>query len=246
MELNFSEIDSNNKRVTFEYEDENDDNVEDVGTFDNDSNFTPAPQEENIKYNNPNVGKFQTIHRQKSAPPTNNALNRINAPMDASMYTQKAPPKIIKKKQISYDDILNSMSMRIGPDGKLQMHSQKLQEMQQQQNLEKLQQQQAQQPQRYLPPRHPQQIQQHRPFQQQQPQQQQEYYQEYYGEQPPQQPLTKKQYQQLVVLDLIRRQQEQQRLRQIKSTKLMFPNPNVRISTAPTQGANLNRLFRLK
>jgi len=241
MELNFSEIDSNKRRVTFEYEGENDDDVEDVGTFDNNSNFTPGPQEESIKYNNPNVGKFQTINRQKPVPPTNNASNRINAPMDASMYTQKAPPKpIIKKKQISYDDILNSMSMRVGPDGKLQMQSQKLQEMQHQQNLEKQQQQMAQQPQRYLPQRHPQQIQQHRPFQQQQQQQQ------YYEEQPPQQPLTKKQYQQLVVLDLIRRQQEQQRLSQIKSTKLMFPNPNVRISTAPNQGANLNRLFRLK
>jgi hypothetical protein len=35
-------------------------------------------------------------------------------------------------------------------------------------------------------------------------------------------------------------------LSQVKSTKLMFPNPNVRISTAPRQGANLNTLFRLK
>jgi len=246
MELNFTEIGSNNtKRVSFVYEDENDDNVEDVGTFDDASNFTPGPVQ-NLKYDNPNVGKFQTINRQKPVIASSNAPTRINAPVDSSMYTQKAPPKPIKKKQISYDDILNSMSMRVGPDGKLQMQSQKLQELQQQQQLEKQQQLLAQQPQRYLPPRHPQQIQQHRPFQQPQQQFYQQQQQQQYVEQPPQQPLTKKQYKQLIVLDLIRRQQEQQRLSQIKSTKLMFPNPNVRISTAPIQGANLNRLFRLK
>jgi hypothetical protein len=59
-------------------------------------------------------------------------------------------------------------------------------------------------------------------------------------------PLTKKQYKQLVVLDLIRRQQEKIRLSQVKSTKLLFPNSNVRIATAPAQGINLNHIFRLK
>jgi hypothetical protein len=233
MELNFSEVDANKRRVTFEYEGESDDDVEDVGTFDNDTDFTPAPQEENVKYANPNVGRFQTINRQRPVAPT-----RINAPIDASVVAQRPPPQPIKKKQISYDDILGSMSMRVGPDGKLQMQRQKLVEANSQN-------QQQQQQQRYLPTRYPQQQQQQEqrflparyPEQQQQEQEEQQ--------QLPRQPLTRQQYQRLVALDMIRRQQEYQRLSQIKSTKLMFSNPSVRISTAPNNGANLNRLFRL-
>ena len=111
------------------------------------------------------------------------------------------------------------MNMRVGPDGKLQMYSQKLQDKFAEQQMR-------------------QQLQQPTQRQQQQQPNRPEFFEP--------QPLTRKQYKQMVALDLIRRQQEQQRLNQIKSTKLLFPNPNVRITTAPTQGANLNRLFRLK
>lgn len=228
MELNFTEVDSNKKRVTFEYEGENDDDVEDVETFDNNSNFSPQPEEENVKYNNPNVGRFQTINRQRPVAPVQ---TRVNAPIDASVVAQRPPAQPIKKKQISYDDILGSMSMRVGPDGKLQMHSQKLAEA----NIQNQQQQQ------YLPRQQQQQQQ-----QQWQQQQQQQQWQQEEQQQQPRQPLTKQQYQRLVALDMIRRQQEYQRLSQIKSTKLMFPNPNVRIATAPNNGADLNRLFRLR
>jgi hypothetical protein len=227
MELNFTEIDSNKRRVTFEYEGENDDDVEDVTTFDDNSNFAPPPEEQNVTYNNPNVGRFQTINRQRPVAPSRVnapfAPTRINAPIDASVVAQRPPAQPIKKKQISYDDILGSMSMRIGPDGKLQMQSQKLAEVNVQQ------------------PQQQQQWQQHQQWQQQQ--QEQQWQQQ---EQQPRQPLTRQQYQQLVAIDLIRKQQEYQRLSQIKSTKLMFPNPNVRIATAPNNGANLNRLFRLR
>jgi hypothetical protein len=217
MELNFTEIDSNKKRVTFEFEGDNDDGAEDVMTFDAapTNNTQLPPSQQNVKYNNPNVGRFQTINRQMPVP------TRINAPIDTTTIAQTPPVQPIKKKQVSYDDILSSMSMRIGPDGKLQMHSQKLVE----DKIQKQQQQQQQQRQQYLP----------RQQQQVQVQEQIE----------PRQPLTKKQYQQLVVLDLIRRQQEYQRLRQIKSTKLMFPNPNVQIVTAANNSAHLNRLFRV-
>jgi hypothetical protein len=128
MELNFTETSSNNaKRVSFVYEDENDDNVEDIGIFDG-TNFTPSSTPiQNSKYTPdlPNVGKFQTINRAKPILTNTNtnidaaALNtRVNAPMDASMYTQKAPHKPINKKKISYDDILASLNMTV-IDGKL-------------------------------------------------------------------------------------------------------------------------------
>ena len=234
MELNVTEFDSdsNKKHVTFEYEDEDeyDENIEDIGSIDENSNFSPAPSQESL----PNVGRFQTINRQKpvfNPPPP----SRINAPIGASAIPSKPPAQPVKKKQISYDDILSSMSMRVGPNGKLQMYSQKLADI----NV------QNQQEQRYLPPRNPQQT-------QPQPQDQQRFLPPRFSQQPeeqqeqPRQPLTRKQYQQLVAQDIYRRQQAQQRLRQIKSTKLMFPNPNVNISTTPNQGANLNRLFRLR
>lgn len=234
MELNVTEFDSdsNKKHVTFEYEDEDeyDENIEDIGSIDENSNFSPATSQESL----PNVGRFQTINRQK---PVSNPIppSRINAPIGASSIPSKPPAQPVKKKQISYDDILSSMSMRVGPNGKLQMYSQKLADI----NV------QNQQEQRYLPPRNPQQT-------QPQPQDQQRFLPPRFSQQPeeqqeqPRQPLTRKQYQQLVAQDIYRRQQAQQRLRQIKSTKLMFPNPNVNISTTPNQGANLNRLFRLR
>ena len=65
MELNVTEFDSdsNKKHVTFEYEDEDeyDENIEDIGSIDENSNFSPAPSQESL----PNVGRFQTINRQK-------------------------------------------------------------------------------------------------------------------------------------------------------------------------------------
>jgi len=218
MELHFTELNGlNKKQVLFNLENkgDDDDNVEEIGIIDDNSNFIPTIIQESL----PNVGPFQTIQRQK---PILNKPIRINAPVDASVLPTKPPLQPVKKKQISYDDILSSMRMQVGPDGKLQMYSQKLVEAnaQQQQELQKKQQQ------HYLPAV--------------QRQQREEY--EF-----PRQPLTRDQYQQLVTLDLIRRQQEQQRLRQIKSTKLIFPNPNVHITTSPIQGAgaNLNRLFRI-
>ena len=192
--------------------------MEEIGVVDDNSNFIPIKSEESF----PNVGRFQTIHRQRSVL---NKPGRINAPIDASVVSTKPPAQPVKKKQISYDDILSSMSMRVGPDGKLQMYSKKLVEANMQQQQQRQEQQQQQQ--KYLPA-----------VKQQQPQQQQQ-------QESPRQPLTREQYQQLVALDFNRRQQEQQRLRQIKSTKLLFPNPNVNISTAPNKGANLNHLFRL-
>ena len=238
MELHFTEMDKSNsdkKRVSFTYESSDDENVEDLGYADIIStpaiNSTPVTNtKSNYNPDLPNVGRFQTVQRQKPATAPASS-GRVNVPLDSSVLTQKAPPQPIKRKQISYDDILNSMNMRVGADGKLQMYSQKLQDehMLQQQQLQRQPFQQQQQNRQGF---------QRQPFQQQQPAFQQQQQVE------PQPPLTKRQYKQLLVLDLIRRQQEQQRLSQVKSTKLLFPNPNVRIGTR--QPVNLNKLFRLK
>jgi hypothetical protein len=215
MNLNITESDK--KRVTFEYEYE--------GEADNDDEYDQVGYIEGNKFTSyedtPKVGSFQTVQNQKGKEPEQiPSSSRINAPLDASLFSRSsAPAQPIKKKQISYDDILGSMNMRVGPDGKLQMYSQKLQDKFAEQQMR-------------------QQLQQPTQRQQQQQPNRPEFFEP--------QPLTRKQYKQMVALDLIRRQQEQQRLNQIKSTKLLFPNPNVRITTAPTQGANLNRLFRLK
>jgi len=207
MELNIRETDNtqiNEKHVSF-----------------NDDNNTQL----NIP-NSRNVGSFQTINRQKPM--------RTTVPLDTSVYNQKPFPQPAKKKNISYDDILSSMGMVLGPDGKLQMFNKNVA-------------QQAQQSQQF-PPQYQKQQHQQMPRQQQQYQQmpRQQQYQEQYQEeqeQPQYPPLTKKQYKQLIVLDMIKKQNEQRRLSQIKSTKLLFPNPNVQIASMPS-GANMNRLFK--
>jgi hypothetical protein len=146
------------------------------------------------------------------------------------------------------------MGMVLGADGKLQIFNKNAVQHQQNQNIVQRQQQNRNilqqqnrntvQQQRNYP------VQQQQQYQQQQYQQQQQFYQQQQAyslqqeqeEQSP--PLTRRQYKQLVVLDLIRKQQEQIRISQVKSTKLLFPNSNVRISTAPTGAQNMNRLFK--
>jgi len=213
MELNINEPDDKKfkKRVTFEYENEDESNVEDVGYYDVDSKFVPNTS--------PNVGKFQTIKNAKQPDPKNNV--RINAPMDASIVNQKVAtqPISVKKKKLSYDDILNSMNMRLGSDGKLQIYSQKLNEHQNQKKGE------------------------FAPAARQNSAAPTQYFQNNAVEQPP---LTKKQYQQIVALELLRRQQEIKRVNEIKSTKLLFSNAGNRISATPKNGVNLNHLFRFK
>ena len=244
MELHINEKNvSNIKRVTFVTDPEDD--VEDVLYED-----IYVEKEEHILHNvnqAPTIGKFQTINRPKVnpmsnpqpktspppprplAPPT--IMQRPSTPSQRQSITQPPPPQ--KRPQISYDDILKSMNMKVGPDGKLQMYSEKLQE----EHIN----QQIQQHQNMSRPHNSN----HRYSQQTQP-----IYQQYAPLPPnpnpvpiPHTPLTKRQYQQMLALQIIRRQQEQQRIKQIKSTKLIFPNPNVYIATSSRPA---NRLFGFK
>jgi hypothetical protein len=218
MELQFEEIDK--RRVSFGYLDDDSNEIQDV-------DFSKT----NLKKPSPNVGSFQTINRTKPSPQF--STNRTNIPIDATVFSQKsAPVQPIKKKNISYDDMLSSMGMVLGADGKLQIFNKNAVQHQQNQNIVQRQQQNR----NVLQQQNRNTVQQQRnyPVQQQQQQQQEE--------QSP--PLTRRQYKQLVVLDLIRKQQEQIRLSHVKSTKLLFPNSNVHISTAPTGRPNINRLFK--
>ena len=264
MEMHFSEIDNNlnvgkskstdksisKKRVTFEYNFDYD--VEDVTEYQKMStgslktqpevelkeepkievvkaeyNIKPKLSETNHKSS---LGTFHTIYRQTPA-----TANRVNVPLDTDSIPKKAPIQPVKKKQISYDDILNSMNMRVGPDGKLEIYSKKLQEHQQMQ----------QQAQKQIPQNKKINIQNlQRPQMQGQTHLVEDEYEPSVLHNSP--PLTKKQYKQLIVLDLIRKQQQQRRISQIKSTKLLFPNPNVHIGPRQGQGVNLNRFFNLK
>jgi hypothetical protein len=241
MELQINE--KNVKRVTFVTDPE--DEVEDVLYED-----IYTEKEQHTKNQTPNIGKFQTINRPK-VNPTNikqqqqqqhHQQQNQQQQNQQQQHLQQQPPQ--KRKPISYDDILKSMNMKLGPDGKLQMYSEKLQE---EHINQQIQQQHHQQNHQHN------QIKQHQQQHHQQPHynpiyhQNQPIYQTYSPQNPPVEtsmpPLTKRQYQQMLAIQILRRQQQQQRIKQIKSTKLLFPNPNVIITTSsrPT-----NRLFGFK
>jgi len=77
------------------------------------------------------------------------------------------------------------------------------------------------------------------PLQEQQGQRQQEQMQQQHRP-----PLTKEQYKQILVANYIKQAQQQQHIRNVKSTRLMFPTSNINIS--PQVFNNNNRLFHLK
>ena len=125
------------------------------------------------------------------------------------------------------------------------------QKIQQQQQQPIQQQQQQQQP---IQQRHQQQQQQ--PIQQRHQQQQQQQqtnipansyiYNKYFKEEiKPEvtviKPKTLAEYRHLLILDLLEKQRERQRIKQIKSTKLIMPTANINISNS--QSGNLNKLF---
>lgn len=148
-------------------------------------------------------------------------MARINPPIKKAPIAipNKSISPPIEKKKVSYDDILTSMSMCV-VDGKLQLVKNYPQIQPQQQNTS------------YLPN--------NKYLQQASP--------SLSLEQEPQPRLTKEQYKKLVILNYIKRQQAIQRINQIKSKKLLFPNPNVNITTSSQnmfRRPDMNRLFKL-
>jgi len=193
----------------------------------------------NFQYNN-----FQNYNINQASfeqiPENNVKVNVIkkdiesNRPMIQSIpkvNSRIVRPKIPEQKpQISYDDILSKMGMFVA-DGKLHLVDNKSQSVQRQSQRQPVTQSQRQQP------------------QYQQPNSMQTnipgnsyIYNKYFKEelQTPdtvRQPMTKEEYKRMLLMDIL----QKQRIKEIKSTKLLMPTSNINISSG--NSANLNKLF---
>lgn len=192
-----------------------------ISEYDYDPNFL----DEDVAI--PNLNSFKQLSR---APP-------VAVPPRRQAPVPPSAPAPVSEKKLTYDDILSSMSMQL-VNGKLQLTKkqepviqppqQRGQPMQQQRGPQRGQPMQQQQRGLQRPTR---------PAQQQQVQEEEE-------SQEPRPPFTKEMHKKLMIIQHIKQQKEIQRIRQIKSTKLMFPNPNVNIASSSTQTANMNRFFK--
>jgi hypothetical protein len=211
------------------------DDIEDIGIINENNVFVPPP----------NIGSFKTINRvsfskniEESNTNTNNLHKNIK-PILKNKIIGKDQNNVVEKKKISYENILSSMGMCV-VDGKLQLFNKNTQ---QQQNQQQQQQQQTQ----YKKPQYQQQQYQQQQYQQQQYQQQQYQEQQQQNDSLPVSRLTKEHYKRQLLVQYINRQKEIIRINQVKSKKLMFPNPNVNINISNTLKNNnqSNKIFNL-
>jgi hypothetical protein len=191
---------------------------------------------EKIPENNVPIKVFKKgVTFQDQISPLHQALPRENSKM--------VRPKIpAPKPQISYEDILSKMGMFVS-NGKLHLmdnnpevyqkinQRQPLQEQIYQQRQQHQEQRQQQQEQIYQKPNVP---------------ANSYIYNKYFKEDlKPEvaviKPKTLAEYKQLLILDLLEKQRQRQRIRQIKSTKLIMPTSNINFSGGQT--GNLNKLF---
>ena len=205
------------------------DDIEDIGIINENNVFVPPP----------NIGSFKTINRvsfskniEESNTNTNNIHKNIK-PILKNKIIGKDQNNVVEKKKISYENILSSMGMCV-VDGKLQLFNKNTQ---QQQNQQQQQQQQTQ----YKKPQYQQQQNQQQQYQEQQYQEQQQ------NDSLPVSRLTKEHYKRQLLVQYINRQKEIIRINQVKSKKLMFPNPNVNIKVSNTLKNNnqSNKIFNL-
>jgi hypothetical protein len=170
--------------------------------------------------------------------------NTILRPMNQSIpkpYAKMVRPHVPEpKSQISYDDILNKLGMFVA-DGKLHLLENQTEQTKQQikqqysnkkqsnqQPHQKIQQQNQKQP--------------YQPTQQQQSQQNSYIYNKYFSNETNDTPHIRvpknvTEYKNMLINDLL----QKQKIKQIKSTKLIMPNSN--INYAPNTSRNLNQLF---
>jgi hypothetical protein len=201
------------------------DDIEDIGIINENNVFVPPP----------NIGSFKTINRvsfskniEESNTNTNNLHKNIK-PILKNKIIGKDQNNVVEKKKISYENILSSMGMCV-VDGKLQLFNKNTQQQQNQQ------QQQQQQQTQYKKPQY-----------QQQQNQQQQYQEQQQNDSLPVSRLTKEHYKRQLLVQYINRQKEIIRINQVKSKKLMFPNPNVNINISNTLKNNnqSNKIFNL-
>jgi hypothetical protein len=223
-----------NLNVT-EFDDLND-GVDDIGSVDETGVFTPAPLKEN------------TPLGSRVPQPRITTMAYKNR---GSLANNVAPPP---PRKVTYDDILSSLNMTV-VNGKLQITRNTVAEsiktnnfnpvaVSQQTKIIQPQQQQRQQQGSRQNNVLDKMRQQQQVFQQQQ-QQQQVFQQQ-------QQPnvdvpiMSKEQYKQVVAANYLKALEQQQRIKNMKSTKMMFSNSSIGISpvNGNNGGGNMNRLFR--
>ena len=215
MELNITEL---------EYDDQN------VFGFDQEptqTSFENIPENKEVKIKVVKKG----VHFEEPMRPMNQAIPRENA----KFVRPKMPTK---KPQISYEDIMSKMGIFVA-DGKLHLMDNNPQVYQQIKNQQQQYQQQQYQEQQY---------------QEQQCQQQQQYkpqsnvpqnsyiYNKYFKEElKPEneviRPMTVQEYKRKVLNNYM----ERQRIKEMKSRKLLMPTNNINIAAG--NSANLNKLF---
>jgi hypothetical protein len=169
--------------------------------------------ENNIPINLSMGNDYKKVHfSEEPMKPMHPSIPKTNS----KMVRPQTPPT---KPTISYEDILNNMGMFVS-DGKLHL-------IDRQQALKTQPQPQTQEPLNTQPP----------------PQPQNSYiYNKYFKEEMQTQPNIRKprtmeEYKQMLVNDYIQRQ----KIKQMKSTKLIMPTSNIQISNG--NGSNINRLF---
>ena len=140
----------------------------------------------------------------------------------------EVPVRLQKPRQITYDDILGSLNMKV-VNGKLQMTEMPTWQLQQQQLLQQKLYKSV-----------------NMNMQQQQQQQQQQYQNQH---QIPviekQEPMTPIEYKRHIIINHLKRQAEMQRINKLKSRKLLFPESNISISSGVNMRTN-NIGFRLR
>lgn len=190
-----------------------------------------------------------TFNNNNTNNDRNNNDNTILRPMNQSIpkpYAKMVRPHVPEpKSQISYDDILTKLGMFVA-DGKLHLlenqTEQTKQQIKQQYNNKKQQQsQQKQQPYQQSPQNKQQQPYQQQPYQQHS-QQNSYIYNKYFSNETNDTPHIRvpknvTEYKNMLISDLL----QKQKIKQIKSTKLIMPNSN--INYAPNTSRNLNQLF---
>jgi hypothetical protein len=214
MELNISEYD-NQSHTDFDYFDDQDLEQEQFQ-----SSFEKIP--ENIKP----AKKVVRIQNVEPVKPMNQTIPKVNARMVRPQIPNPKP-------KISYEDILSNMGMFVA-NGKLHLvenNSKQQQPNNQQQSFKQQPFKQSYNQQEPLKQSYNQNI----------PQNSYIYNKYFQDELKPQntvnRPMTANEYKQKLIMDIL----QKQRIKQIKSTKLIMPNTNINISS--NNSGNLNKLF---
>ena len=217
MNLSFTEIDNLNFNDDLE-------DVEDVGAFDDRGRFTPAAPKQQTQIP-PALGS------RVPQPRITTMAHKNRGSLAQNITTPAA-------RNVTYDDILSSLNMKV-VDGKLQIVRNHVAEnIRTNNNVAQTANQPINQTKKIIQPQQQQQYRQN---------QQQPFQNHMFNSVPPQQTvpiMTKEQYKQMVAVNYLKALQEQQRIRNMKSTKLMFSNSNVAVASQ-TGGNGLNRLFRI-